>query len=450
MAQAAAETPLEAARDLLRRRRPQAAGDLLDAAPAAVAREPAWALLRGLAHARLGEVDAAERLLQPLAPGAEPWAAEATAALSDMYHLTQRHDALRDLLTRHAGWARTPRGRLFQARLVESQDPAQALHGLLALVDAAALPALARIAGFDAVRLLDARARYAEAHALAQRLHAAAPACDVQPLLAELVQQQRLLAKGPSWCPPRAPSVQGTAFIVGLPRSGTTLLEQMLDAHPAVSGIGEHEGLGVLGEALASAGVWPYRLKYLADDSAGALQQRYLHGARRRARAGTAVTLDKSLRTWRLLPALAAVLPGAVALHIRRDPRDLAISAFLSDLDPIGFGWTRQLAHARQVIEAERALVPLALRTLGIAHATLAYEHLVADPRAALQGCLARLGLAPDERVLAPQHNPRAALTLSHRQVRRPVNDAAIGRWRHYAFAFDAGWDDPAQASAAG
>ncbi len=403
-------------------------------------RAPAWALLRGLAHARLGDIDAAALRLDPLTRGPEPWAAEATAALADAFHLLHRPQALRELLAAHPGWARTPRGALFKARLLAPDDPEQALKHLLALAGDSPAPGLPRLAGFDAVHLLDRLGRHPEAYALAQRLHAAQPAGDSPGLLADLALQRRLLAKGSGWCPPRAAPVQDVAFIVGLPRSGTTLLAQMLDAHPAVAGIGEHEGLGVLAEALTTAGVWPYRLKHLAEDAAAQMQQQYRRGARARARPGVRYTLDKSLRSWRVLPGIAAVLPGAVALHVQRDARDMAISAFLSDLDPLGFAWAARLDTILQVIEAERALVPLALHTLSIAHESIAYESLVADPRATLQRGLARLGLPMDEGVLAPEHNPRAALTLSHDQVRRPVNDASIGRWQRYAFAFDARW----------
>lgn len=80
---------------------------------------------------------------------------------------------------------------------------------------------------------------------------------------------------------------------------------------------------------------------------------------------------------------------------------------------------------------------------------SIVYEDLVARPQATLERCLAALDLAMDERVLAPERNTRMAMTLSHDQVRRPVNDASIGRWRHYDFAFDSSWDTLAVAHAA-
>jgi hypothetical protein len=445
----AADRCLKDASQLLQQRRLVAAAALLDAAPAALVKSPSWALLRGAVHSRGGDIDGACTRLLPLTRGPEPWASEASAALADAFFVSQRLDDLRALLLRSKAWAASPRGGLFKARLAQDSDPAQALAGLLDLVDAAVEPSLQRIAGFDAVKLLDKLSRYREAYELAGRLHARSPAFDLGGFLASLRLQQRLLGKGRAWCPPRAEPVAGTAFIVGLPRSGTTLLEQMLDCHPDVAGIGEHEGLSELAGSLISAGVWPYRLSHLPADAATAMQRQYASTARRRAAGDAPWTLDKSLMTWRWLPALAAILPGAVALQVVRDPRDTAISTHLSFLDPLSFGWTASLDAIREVISTERALVPLALHTLALPHESLVYENLVADPRSHLQRCLDRLGLPMDERVLAPERNTRTAMTLSHEQVRRPVNDASIGRWQRYEFAFDSRWNALGDAHAA-
>ena len=427
---------------LMGQRRHVAAEAVLDASTPVVRKNPGWALLAGVVQTRLGRTDRACELLHPLLQGGDPWATEACAALADLYHFTQRHDDLRRLLAQDRPWTRTPRGQLFAARLLAASDPTQAVSLLQALADSApAGGGLRRIAGFDAVKLLDRSGRYREAFDLAARLHAQSPAFDLDGFLASLQLQKRLLSKGRGWCLPRTEAVDGAAFVVGMPRSGTTLVEQMLDCHPEVAGIGEHEGIGDLAGALVSAGVWPYRLNHLPCAAASAMRAEYTRTARRHAASDARWTLDKSLSTWRFLPALAAILPGAVSLRVMRDARDMAISSFLSFFDPLAFGWTASLVAIRRVIEAERALVPMALQTLELPHETIIYEDLVADPRGVMQRCLTRLGLPMDDRVLAPERSVRTAMTLSHEQVRRPVNDASIGRWRHYAFAFDSAWD---------
>jgi hypothetical protein len=93
------------------------------------------------------------------------------------------------------------------------------------------------------------------------------------------------------------------------------------------------------------------------------------------------------------------------------------------------------------VVALERALLPAALSAGGFAHESIVYERLVADPAGHAARCLRLLGLPDDGAVLAPHENRRAVFTLSHEQVRRPINAGSIGRWRNYAFAFDGSWD---------
>jgi hypothetical protein len=443
------DASLQPASSLMQRRRYAAAAQALAELPARVRQSPAWALLNGVTQTRLGHIDEACACLQQLAREPEPWGSEGAAALADALHLANRQPALRALLAQAPAWAQSPRGRLFEARLLARSDPEQAVALLTAIVDGEAGSELQRIAGFDAVKLLDRLDRYREAHALATRLHAQAPPFDLNAFLARMRLQQRLLAKGAAWCPPRAEPVADVAFVVGLPRSGTTLFEQMLDAHPEVVGIGEHEGISELATSLVDAGVWPYRLPHLPAEAAAAMQQHYRQTARQRVDKPAHWTLDKSLMTWQWLPAVAAVLPGAVALRVLRDPRDMAISAYLSQLDALAFGWVATMDAMRQVIALERTLVPQALQTLGIPHETVVYEKLVADPAGTVAPCLARLGLGMDGRVLSPENNVRTAITLSHEQVRRPINNAAVGRWQRYDFAFDDHWDELAAAHAA-
>jgi len=146
------------------------------------------------------------------------------------------------------------------------------------------------------------------------------------------------------------------------------------------------------------------------------------------------------------LPVVAAILPGAVCFHVARDPRDMAISTFLSFFNPISDGWTGKIDSLRSVIEAERSILPNALETLGIPHESIVYENLVADPTEHAKRCLDRLGLEAQASVLQPEQNTRAVFTLSHEQVRKPINNSSIGRWKNYAWAFDVAWDSLAAA----
>jgi hypothetical protein len=101
-----------------------------------------------------------------------------------------------------------------------------------------------------------------------------------------------------------------------------------------------------------------------------------------------------------------------------------------------------QLARKHpRIIATERTLVPQALHTLGIPHESIVYEELVLDPRGSMERFLKRMGLAMEQTVLAPESNASTVLTLSHGQVRKPINRSSIGRWKNYEWAFGAEGD---------
>jgi hypothetical protein len=331
---------------------------------------------------------------------------------------------------------------VFVARVTAAGDRAGTIARLESIARGSLPATLRRIAGFDAVRMLDADGQYRRAFDLATHLHATTGSpFDLGGLLDDAAMQATMLRRLASPPPARAPAVHGVSLVVGMPRSGTTLVEQMLDRHPLIGGIGEYDGIRSLGEALVGLGAWPGEIGVVAADEARRMQEAYLAGARLTKRAGATWSFDKSLHTWRWLPAVAAILPGAACIRIERDPRDTAISLFLSNFHPQSFGWTRSLDSIRQVIAAERALAPLALRALGIPHVDLRYEELVDRPREHMERILGLLGVPWDDAVLAPEANTRTVLTLSHEQVRRSINSSSIGRWRNYEWAFGGAWD---------
>ncbi len=408
--------------------------------------DPQAALLRGMVDQRLGRIDRAVDRLRPLAAGKTPQALEAAVALAEVFWFAHRRDELAALLTRGGAWMNDPRAALMVARVCAQTDPEAAIVQLRAIAELERNPVLRRVAGFDAVGLLDKAGRYREAFELATQLHAATtPPFDLYGMLGEINEQRGVLEKSAVAATralaTTADPVTGVAMVVGLPRCGSTLLEQMLDSHSQISGIGEFDGVDVIAASLISTGRWPRSINLLPRATLMEMQQSYLNGAQRLRRAGAAWSFDKTLEAWRLLPAIAAVLPGAVCFDVQRDARDMAISIFLSYFHPHSKGWTASLASIRRVIEAERVIVPLSLETLGIPHQSIVYEQLVADPAAHATRCLARMELAMEPQVVQPERNARAVFTLSHEQVRRPINSTSIGRFRNYEWAFDQSWD---------
>ena len=134
----------------------------------------------------------------------------------------------------------------------------------------------------------------------------------------------------------------------------------------------------------------------------------------------------------------AAVGDRAVA---NRDPRDLATSLYLSHFQPGQQIWTTSPDSIRRTIELSQRVMPRLLEVLGIPHVSVLYEDLVEDPARDARRALALLGLEMDDAVLSPEQNTRAAMTQSVAQVRRPINRTSVGRWKNYAFAFDASWE---------
>jgi tetratricopeptide (TPR) repeat protein len=417
---------------------------------------PPLQLLRAVCDHRLGRSDEAIARLRKLIERRPPNVVEASVALAEALHRAGRADELEEFLAKGEAWLSDPRAALFRARLEARADRRAATDALLKSFRGASHPALKRVAGFEAVRLLDADGRYTEALAVASNVHReTTPRFDLASMEREFEAMHRFLdgverdhaEKGALPAQTAGvPSVEKTALVVGLPRSGTTLLEQMLDRHPTISGIGEYEGTWEIRQGLAALGTWPDRLSETPVDAATNLARVYLEGADARRRSpGTSPaaswTFDKSLYQWRLLPALGLVLPGAAFINIERDARDCAISMHLSNFHPKSWGFTADLASIRRVIELERALVPRAIEVLGLRAIKVRYEDLVAEPEAVLRRVLAFLGLPFDPCVLAPEENRRTVLTLSFEQVRRPINTSAIGRWKKYASAFDASWE---------
>ena len=408
--------------------------------------DPQLNLLKGIVEHRLGQSEKAIARLRALLERKPANEVEVAFALAEAMHRAGRKEELDAFVERGGRWLDDERAAVFAGRALLRRDRAKAMEHLESTARTTRNALLKRIAGFEAVRLLDSEGRYREAFDLASYLHReTTPQFDIGGLEADVREQQELLSRGRPWFQPRSPAraeeLQRLVFVVGMPRSGTTLLEQMLDRHPAITGIGEYEGIFAIQESLVSLGLWPRDLRSLQPADAARIAGEYLAGAVARRRAGATHTFDKTLHAWRMLPAAACVLPGASFVRITRDPRDTAISMFLSNFHPRSWGFTASLDTIRRVIALERAIVPKAFEVLGLRAVSVVYEDLVDHPEREIRRVLECIGVPFDPVVLAPEANTRTVLTLSYEQVRRSINRSSIGRWRNYAFAFGAEWD---------
>jgi tetratricopeptide (TPR) repeat protein len=215
-------------------------------------------------------------------------------------------------------------------------------------------------------------------------------------------------------------------LIVGMPRSGTTLIEQILSSHPQIADGGE---LVFWTKRAASWGV--SSATYLTSESAHHLAGDYLAMLRRIGPSAARVT-DKVPFNLFQLGLIHLLLPKARIIHCRRHPIDTCLSMyftnfkekfeFVSDKADLAFAYqqySRLMGHWRAVLPSDRFV-------------DVDYESLIADRQTVTRRLIAFTGLDWHDACLAPERNKRMVITSSAWQVRQPVYATSIARWRHY------------------
>jgi len=230
-------------------------------------------------------------------------------------------------------------------------------------------------------------------------------------------------------------------FIVGMPRSGTTLVQQILSSHPDVFGAGE------LGEMRRIAGSlpelcnplpsrqgkgpgFPECLANLSVEAAARVSQGHIDYLTKIG-GGKARVIDKMPFNFMYLGLIATLFPHAKIIHCLRDPIDTGLSCYFQNFNSLPFTtslegigifhkeYERMMAHWRQVLPTHVLDVQ--------------YEALIADQEAVTRRMVAHLGLEWSDQCLEFTKNKRAVRTASLMQVRQPIYNTSVGRWRNYA-----------------
>lgn len=224
-------------------------------------------------------------------------------------------------------------------------------------------------------------------------------------------------------------------FVLGMPRSGTTLVEQILASHPGVHGAGELDTLRQFEASIARSlgGSRPYP-ECLEEAGAGLIREyadRYLAVLERIDPRARRVT-DKMPGNFLRIGLIRTLLPQARIIHVRRAPLDVCVSNYLHyfatgneyafDLAELGryyLAYERLMAHWAAVLPDEAML-------------TVRYEELLADQEAVSRRMIDYLGLEWSDACLEFHRTERPVHTFSSLQVRRPIYASAVGRWRAY------------------
>ena len=223
-------------------------------------------------------------------------------------------------------------------------------------------------------------------------------------------------------------------FIVGMPRSGTSLVEQILACHPQVSGRGELDILEHLEQKmpalLGRTESYPGCLAGAGSGALAMLARAYLDGIAALS-AGRKYVTDKLPGNYERLGLIEKLFPGARIIHVIRDPRDTCLSCYFQNFSK-NLTYTTDLRTLGEVYRIYERMMDHWRSTLSIAILDLRYESLVTSPETEVRRILEFCGLPWDSRCLEFHQSTRYINTASYDQVRRPIYQSSIGRWKHY------------------
>ncbi len=217
-------------------------------------------------------------------------------------------------------------------------------------------------------------------------------------------------------------------FIVGMPRAGSTLLEQILASHPQVEGTSELPDIPAVARSIAD---YPAGLLKLDESQRRALGEEYLRRSAVQRRTDRPRFIDKLPNNWLFVPFIHLVLPNATIIDARRHPLGCCVSnfrqhyargqAFSYDLTDMGLyyrDYVRLMAHVDHILPQR-------------VHRVI-YERIVDDTEAEVRALLEACGLPFDPACLDFHTTERAVRTASSEQVRQPIYRDATDEWRRY------------------
>ncbi|CAN5491515.1 tetratricopeptide repeat-containing sulfotransferase family protein [soil metagenome] len=226
-------------------------------------------------------------------------------------------------------------------------------------------------------------------------------------------------------------------FVIGLPRAGSTLIEQILASHSQIEGTAELPDMPLLVQSLVAErwqdrdAAYPAVVAALDTARFRELGERYMEGAARNRKTPAPLFIDKLPNNWRYLGLIHLILPNARIIDARRDAMACCFSNFkqhfsrgqtfaysMEDLGSYYRDYVRAMHHFDGVLP-------------GLVH-HVDHEALLENPEREIHSLLAYLDVPFEETCLRPHENARPVRTASSEQVRRPINRDAVDLWRNY------------------
>lgn len=230
-------------------------------------------------------------------------------------------------------------------------------------------------------------------------------------------------------------STEKPVFIVGMPRSGTTLIEQIISGHPDVYGAGELPNITnlacSLSQRLSTSEPFPQCMWRVQQPHIEAMAEDYLAALQAFTPTARLVT-DKMPENFLYLGLINLLFPRAKIIHCMRDPRDTCLSIYFQDFGP-QIPYASDLGDIAAVYGDYRKIMRHWEETLDLDMTTMVYHDLVNEPESSVQRLLSFLGLSWATECLDFHTRRRTGMaTASYEQVGRPLYKTSLDRWTHY------------------